>query len=121
MAFNLMARNQDDHVKNIAFLMDKEGNWSLAPAFDMTYSYNPEGDWTAQHQMTMNGKRDAFTREDFRACAKVALLKRGRAAAILREVETAVANWSDYAAQAQVADPWRQEIQRHLRLEIPPG
>src|SRR5215469_484526 len=49
MAFNIIARNQDDHVKNIAFLMDKAGHWSLAPAFDMTYSYNPSGDWTSTH------------------------------------------------------------------------
>jgi len=61
MAFNIVARNQDDHVKNIAFLMDQEGSWSLAPAFDMTYSYNPSGPWTAQHQMTLNDKRDGFT------------------------------------------------------------
>jgi serine/threonine-protein kinase HipA len=58
MAFNIVARNQDDHVKNIAFLMNKEGQWSLAPAFDLTYSYNPSGAWTARHQMTLNGKRD---------------------------------------------------------------
>ena len=51
MVFNIVARNQDDHVKNIAFLMDKQGQWSLAPAFDMTYSYNPSGAWTATHQM----------------------------------------------------------------------
>jgi len=54
MTFNIIARNQDDHVKNIAFLMDKAGRWSLAPAFDITYSYNPTGSWTATHQMTMN-------------------------------------------------------------------
>jgi len=45
MAFNIIARNQDDHVKNIAFLMDKAGQWSLAPAFDVMYSYNPTGEW----------------------------------------------------------------------------
>src|SRR3990172_4198489 len=56
MAFNIIARNQDDHVKNIAFLMDKAGNWSPSPAFDMTYSFNPSGAWTASHQMTINGK-----------------------------------------------------------------
>ena len=78
MAFNIVARNQDDHVKNIAFLMDKLGQWSLAPAFDMTYSYNPSGLWTAMHQMTLNGKRDNFTLRDFEACAKSALMKRGR-------------------------------------------
>lgn len=74
----------DDHVKNIAFLMDKAGRWSLAPAFDVTYSYNPTGDWTARHQMPMNGKRDGFTLADFRACGKSALMKRGRAEAIGR-------------------------------------
>lgn len=57
MVFNITIRNQDDHVKNIEFLMDKSGNWRLSPAFDMTYSYNPVGDWTSTHQMSMNGKR----------------------------------------------------------------
>ena len=57
MVFNIVARNQDDHVKNIAFLMDRSGTWSLAPAFDMTYSYQPEGKWTSSHQMT--AKREA--------------------------------------------------------------
>ena len=61
MVFNVVARNQDDHVKNIAFLMDQAGRWSLAPAFDLTYGYNPAARWTATHQMTLNGKRDGFT------------------------------------------------------------
>jgi serine/threonine-protein kinase HipA len=119
MAFNIIARNQDDHVKNIAFLMDKAGRWSLAPAFDVTYSYNPTGDWTATHQMTMNGKRDRFTLADFRACAKSALMKRGRAEAIVEEVRAAVAKWPDYAEQAQVIDEWRDEIRRNHRLDLP--
>ncbi len=118
MAFNIIARNQDDHVKNIAFLMDKTGRWSLAPAFDMTYSYNASGRWTARHQMTMNGKREDFTLQDFRACAKSALLKRGRSDAIVKEVQAAVTKWPDYAEQAQVADAARQQIQQNLRLMI---
>jgi len=77
MVFNVLARNQDDHVKNIAFLMDKRGRWSLSPAFDVTYSYNPSGDWTANHQMTVNGKQDDFTLADFEAVARVASMKRG--------------------------------------------
>ena len=121
MTFNIIARNQDDHVKNIAFLMDKAGQWSLAPAFDVIYSHNPVGDWTATHQMTMNGKRDGFTLADFRACAKSALMKRGRAEAIVAEVHTAVSKWPDYAAQAQVADTWRQQIQMDLRLNTLQG
>ena len=90
MAFNIVARNQDDHVKNIAFLMNKPGEWSLSPAFDMTYSFNPAGAWTASHQMTMNGKRDNFTLDDFNACAKKASMKRGRAAKIVSEVQATV-------------------------------
>ncbi len=119
MTFNIIARNQDDHVKNIAFLMDKTGAWSLAPAFDLSYSYNPAGMWTATHQMTMNGKRDGFTRADFRACAKSASMKRGRADAILDEVGVAVARWPEYAERAEVMEKWRGQIQRNLRLVIP--
>jgi len=121
MAFNIIARNQDDHVKNIAFLMDKAGQWSLAPAFDVIYSHNPAGDWTATHQMTMNGKRDGFTLADFRACAKNAVMKRGRADAIVEEVRAAVMKWPDYAEQAQVASNWRKQIQKNLRLDLPRG
>lgn len=115
MVFNIVARNQDDHVKNIAFLMDKTGRWSLSPGFDITYSYNPKGDWTASHQMTLNGKRDQFTLEDFSACAKVAGLKRGRAEAILSEVQSAVQEWETYATTAQVSEPWIPHIQKHHR------
>jgi len=118
MAFNIIARNQDDHVKNIAFLMDKAGHWSLAPAFDVTYSYNPSGDWTATHQMAMNGKRDGFTLGDFRVCAKNAMMKRGRAEAIIEEVRAAVSKWPDYAEQAQVANNWSKQIEKNLRLDL---
>ena len=119
MVFNILARNQDDHVKNIAFLMDKAGRWSLAPAFDVTYSFNPTGDWTNRHQMTLNGKRDGFTLADFRACAQTAVMKRGRAETILDEVRTAVSQWADFAEQAQVTKTWRTQIQRNLRLDLP--
>ena len=119
MAFNLIARNQDDHVKNIAFLMDKAGRWSLAPAFDVTYSYNPTGTWTDRHQMTMNGKRDGFTLADFRAFAKIALMKRGRAGTIMEEVCAAVKRWPEFAEQADVMKEWRNQIQHNLRLDLP--
>ncbi len=118
MTFNIIARNQDDHVKNIAFLMDKTGQWSLAPAFDVTYSHNPTGAWTATHQMTMNGKRDGFTLADFRACAKSALMKRGRAETILAGVSAAVGRWRKFAETAGVAVSWRKQIQESFRLSI---
>jgi serine/threonine-protein kinase HipA len=110
MVFNIVARNQDDHVKNIAFLMDKSGTWSLSPAFDLTYSFNPSGDWTASHQMTMNGKRDDFTPDDFKACAKTASMKRGRAEAIVAEVSAVVSQWPVYADEAGVPVAWQEQI-----------
>jgi len=118
MAFNIIARNQDDHVKNIAFLMDKGGDWSLSPAFDISYSYNPTGTSTARHQMTMNGKRDEFTMADFRACAKSASMKRGRAESIVDEVRAAVVKWPNHAHTADVMDTWREQIQQNLRLDL---
>ena len=124
MVFNIVARNQDDHVKNIAFLMNKSGGWSLAPSFDMTYSYNPSGAWTASHQMSLNGKRDDFTLEDFKACAKSVSMKRGRAETILIEVQETVSRWLDYAEEVGVKPEHRDQIQRTLRLEafrVKPG
>jgi serine/threonine-protein kinase HipA len=121
MLFNVVARNQDDHVKNIAFLMDKNGTWSLSPAFDVTYAYNPAGLWTARHQMTINGKTDNFTLADFQACAQIAGLKRGRHEQILAEVSGAVENWPRYAADAGVIPKQRELIAQTLRLHLSTG
>ena len=118
MVFNIVARNQDDHVKNIAFLMDKAGRWQLSPAFDVTYSYNPQGAWTSTHQMSMNGKRDNFTREDFKECGRTALLPRGRAERILKKIQTAVAEWPTYAARAVVRPEYIAPIAKAHRMEI---
>jgi len=117
MVFNVVARNHDDHVKNIAFLMDKTGTWRLSPAFDVTYSYNPNGAWTASHQMTINNKRDDFTVDDFKACARTASMKRGRAEAILAEVAETVRRWPEYARSAGVDKDTTDRIGRVQRLE----
>jgi serine/threonine-protein kinase HipA len=118
MVFNLVARNQDDHVKNIAFLMDRTGQWSLSPAFDITWSFNPAGGWTATHQMSVNGKRDQFTRADLLAAGRSAQLKRGRAEAIAEEVIAAVRDWPRYAAGAGVPEDRYREIQASHRLDL---
>ena len=118
MAFNIIARNQDDHVKNIAFLMNRAGEWSLSPAFDMTYSYNPGGDWTSTHQMSLNGKRDKFDLDDFRACAKMASMKRGRAEDILQRVQNAVLKWKGFADEAGVPDKEAKAIANAQRTDI---
>ncbi|HLO42258.1 MAG TPA: HipA domain-containing protein, partial [Phycisphaerales bacterium] len=102
MVFNVVARNQDDHVKNIAFLMDKRGVWRLSPAFDVAYAYNPGGLWTRVHQMSIGGKRDGFDMDDLRAIARRAGMKRGRAETITREVVRAVERWPVFAEEAGV-------------------
>ncbi len=116
MVFNIVGRNQDDHVKNIAFLMNRQGEWSLSPAYDMTYSFNPTGSFTSCHQMTLNFKRDNFVLDDFRACAKSASMKRGRAESMIDEVRAVVSRWRDYADEAGVLPQQRDEIQSVLRL-----
>jgi serine/threonine-protein kinase HipA len=118
MVFNVVARNQDDHVKNIAFLMDREGRWSLSPAFDLVYAHNPAGRWTAQHQMSVDGKRDGFTIEDLRRVAEVASMKRGQAERILAEVTDAVARWPELAADAGVGEDRIDRIAATHRLGL---
>ncbi len=108
--FNICARNQDDHAKNIGFLMNKQGEWSLAPAFDMTYAYNPGGLWTGTHQFTFNGKRDNFVLDDFKAVAKFAGLKQGRYKKILAEVQSAVAQWPKLAKKNEVHSEYTKAI-----------
>ncbi len=118
MAFNIISRNQDDHVKNIGFLMDKSGNWFLSPAFDMTYSYNPQGAWTNQHQMSLNDKRDSFAIDDFKACAKNASMKRGRAEEIIHEVQAAVLQWKHFADESGVPPEIADGIAKAHRTDI---
>lgn len=112
--FNICARNQDDHTKNIGFLMDKRGNWSLAPAFDVTYAYNPAGRWTGTHQMTFNGKREKFTLEDFRAAAKSAGLVQGRYKRILEQVQDALTNFKKRAEANDVPKKLVREVEKNL-------
>lgn len=119
MVFNILARNQDDHTKNIAFLMNRSGNWSLSPAFDVMYSWNAQGDWTNQHQMSINGKRDNFTIDDFLACEKNVMLKRGSSREIVREVQESVARWKEFADTAGISEKKAEEFARgHRQIRI---
>ncbi len=115
MVFNVAARNQDDHTKNIAFLMDRDGHWRLSPAFDVIYAYNPGGEWTSRHQMSVNGKRDGITRDDLLAVGREMGVK--RAAAIVDEVAAALSGWPDFAHDAGVEAAKVESISRaHRRL-----
>ena len=119
MTFNIVARNQDDHVKNIAYLMNKAGEWRLSPAFDLTYSYNPTGAWMSRHQLSLNGKRDGFTLEDFSACEQRFSMRRGLGSDALDRVRAVVSAWPGYAAGAGVPEETARRIAASHRLQLP--
>lgn len=108
MVFNVVARNQDDHTKNIAFLMDRGGDWRLSPAYDLTYAYNPGGRYTSSHQMTISGRRRGFVIED--------LVETGFGAGvnspgdIVKEIVQIVAEWPSYASEAGVPSSQSEAI-----------
>lgn len=97
MVFNVVARNQDDHTKNISFLMDRQGVWHLSPAYDMSWAYNPNGGWTATHQMSINSKWDSMTREDLLTVASEMNVK--GAMQIIDQVVEAVSLWPRLAKE----------------------
>ncbi|OYU70412.1 MAG: toxin HipA [Alphaproteobacteria bacterium PA2] len=116
--FNILIRNQDDHVKNIAFLMNRKGEWRLSPAFDVSYAYNPDGSWTHQHQMSLNGKRDHFDLADLVRFGAYCDLKPKKAEAIIREIHGQVEQWPTFADKAGVPDTTAQAIHRAMRRGI---
>ncbi|MBB1202789.1 type II toxin-antitoxin system HipA family toxin [Enterobacteriaceae bacterium 89] len=119
MVFNVVARNHDDHTKNTAFYVDDSFRWALAPAYDIAYSYKPGSPWVDQHQMTINGKRDGFTRSDLLAVsALISRLSVKKANQIIDETIGVVKAWPQYAEQNGVFAGLRDEITRNLVLDI---
>lgn len=100
MVLNVVIRNQDDHTKNISFLMNETGVWKLSPAYDMGYAYNPKGDWTSTHQMSINGKFDDITRKDLLECATRNNIK--EAALIIDEICDTASQWPSIAKECDV-------------------
>jgi serine/threonine-protein kinase HipA len=113
--FNILARNQDDHVKNIAFLMDQSGTWSLSPAFDIAYAWNPDGSWTNSHQMSLNGKRNDFTQDDLMAFAHFAGMKAKPAELLIDDVSGALAQWRGFGGKAGMTDTEIVRVERAFR------
>jgi serine/threonine-protein kinase HipA len=101
IAFNVMAKNCDDHTKNISFILREEKSWDLAPAYDLIYAYNPKGEWTYQHLMSVTGKFDHVRRDDLLILAD--RFQIGAASKLLAEVRNAVALWPEFARRAQVS------------------
>ncbi len=101
MVFNIVARNQDDHTKNISFLMGENGKWKLAPAYDVTYAYDPKNKWMKAHQLSINGKNDDITANDIKAIAREMNIK--KAAEIIERVNDSVNSWKKYAKDSGVS------------------
>jgi serine/threonine-protein kinase HipA len=114
--FNILSRNQDDHTKNLSFMMRRDGTWRLAPAYDLIYAYNPSGAWTHRHQMSLSGKRTDFSTEDLLEAGIAADLKPAKAKEVLHQVHAAVNRWPEFAEIAGVPATWIEEIKRNLRL-----
>ncbi|MEA5045288.1 MAG: type II toxin-antitoxin system HipA family toxin [Petrimonas sp.] len=116
MVFNVIARNHDDHTKNHSFIMTEAGEWRLAPAYDLCFSYSAAGKWTNRHQMSVNNKRDNFTKED--------LLTVGRNIGIrnylyiVDEIIDVVSKWSSYAKENEVNPQYAEHISKVLRITI---
>lgn len=116
MVFNVVARNQDDHTKNISFLMDESGTWRLSPAYDMGYAYNPEGVWTLSHQLSVNGKFDGIGRADMLEFAKRNHIK--NASTIIDEVCEVVSTWPVIAKECGVPQNMIDAITPNLLTNI---
>ena len=94
--------------------MDRGGNWSLAPTYDECYAYNPNGDWTSQHQMSVNGKRIGITDDDILTCAHFANMRERKAKSVMDEIKDAIREWPRFASGAEVNDELTDEISRRL-------
>jgi len=110
IVFNVVVRNQDDHTKNISFLMDKNGKWRLAPAYDMGYAYNPDGEWTSMHQISVNGKFNDIDRNDLMEFAATNSIK--NAAQIIDDVCSAASKWPDIAKECIVPQKMIETIKQ---------
>lgn len=112
MVFNVMARNCDDHTKNFSFIMDKTGQWKLAPAFDVCHAFRPGSSWVSQHSLSINGKRMNISRNDLLQVAKKMNIK--KADAIIDQIHAAVKRWIEFADQTNVKKELKEAISKTL-------
>ncbi|MBO4657645.1 MAG: type II toxin-antitoxin system HipA family toxin [Bacteroidales bacterium] len=114
MVFNVVVRNQDDHTKNISFLMGEDGQWRLSPAYDMGYAFNPQGGWTSMHQMSVNGKFDKISRADLLACAAANDIK--EADDIIDQICDAASSWPRIAKDCGVPLSMTEDIVKNMQF-----
>lgn len=118
MVFNIIARNHDDHSKNFAFIL-KNDKWSLAPAYDLAYSYKPGSKWVNSHWMSLNGKRDGFVRTDFYSLEKLSpLFSKRKIDSVIDETIEYVSRWPALAQEWGVPKSLIEEVNANLRLNI---
>ncbi|MDA3948628.1 MAG: type II toxin-antitoxin system HipA family toxin [Spirochaeta sp.] len=116
--FNVVGRNQDDHTKNFGFLMDKTGRWTLAPAFDLTYQYDPAGKWTRAHQTRLNRKRENFERSDLVAFGRYCNLSDRKSDEIVSQTIDAFSRFPTRADEYDVSRKLATTVETGLRLNI---
>ncbi len=112
MVFNVLSRNCDDHTRNFAFMMAKDGKWKLSPAFDLCHSFRPGSAWVSQQSLSVNGKRQNITRDDFLSVAKQMNIK--KAPKIIARINESVKKWNQYAEEAGVDAKLRDAISSTL-------
>ncbi len=116
MVFNVIARNQDDHTKNISFIMNRQGEWALAPAYDISWAYNPSGEWTSRHQMSINDKWDDFTTDDLLEFSRKINIRHARD--IIGQIADAVAQWPTLATVCGIPDDIIRQIDSTLLYRV---
>jgi serine/threonine-protein kinase HipA len=116
MVFNVVARNQDDHTKNTSFIMDRRGEWSLSPAYDVSWAHNPSGEWTSKHQLSIGNKWDDFTYADLVDFANRCDIN--RPADIIKQVKEAVSMWGTIARELSIPENQVRAIEKTLRLDF---
>jgi serine/threonine-protein kinase HipA len=118
LIFNIVARNHDDHSKNFSFLLI-DNKWQLSPAYDLAYSYKPGSRWVNSHWMSLNGKRDDFTREDVYSLEKlVPSFTQQKIDKMIDKTIEHVSNWKMLANANAVPVFLIKEINSNLRLSI---
>jgi serine/threonine-protein kinase HipA len=115
MVFNVMARNCDDHTKNLSFRLRQGQPWELTPAYDVTFAHNSRGEWTSQHLMSVNGKFNDITEGDLLTEADRFAI--GTAPRVIDQVRHAVLSWRSFATEAGVR---ARELER-IQAELLPG
>lgn len=121
MVFNVLAVNQDDHVKNISFLMDKRGVWKLSPAYDVTFSYDAGNKWLSAHQMLINGKKENITLDDLTTSGRTMDISTKRCKKIISDVKTAVDKWTSIADEVGIREKTASDIEKLINIGTAAG